>query len=156
MKGGSNWPLPPPPSSPEKTTLKKPSLIRVKKCFGSICFKHVQKKMYSVKSYELLCTLCTFLRFFTTCFKHVCWDPNFLMIINELVSCFCGMVDQRKTFSLISSWDHYQLSSRLQISGTMRAGFESAQKLSSGFVEWSWSSDHLYSTAPHNSISSAF
>ena len=24
----------------------------------------------------------------------------------KIMNCFCGMVDQRKTFSLISSWDH--------------------------------------------------
>ena len=48
------------------------------------------------------------------------------------------MVDRRKAFiSLISSWDHYQRSSPLQISDTLQAGFEPGQNLSSGFVEWS-------------------
>ena len=43
-----------------------------------------------------------------------------------MLNCFCGMVDQRKAFSLISS----------RISDTPRAGFEPAQNLSSGSVEW--------------------
>ena len=48
---------------------------------------------------------------------------------------FCGMVDQRKAFSLISSRDHCQRSSPSQISDTLLAGFEPVQNLSSGFVE---------------------
>ena len=52
-----------------------------------------------------------------------------------MMNCFCGMVDQQKTFSLMSSWDHYQRSSPLQIFDTLR--FESAQNLRSGLVEWS-------------------
>ena len=38
-------------------------------------------------------------------------------------------------FSLISSRDHCQGSSLLQISNTLQAGFEPAHNLSSGFVE---------------------
>ena len=57
----------------------------------------------------------------------------FLMMAN----CFCGMVDRRKAFSLISSRDYCQRSSSSRISDTPRAGFEPAQNLSSGFVEWS-------------------
>ena len=45
-----------------------------------------------------------------------------LKTMNELLNCFCGMVDRRKAFSLIS---------------TPRAGFEPAQNLSSGLVEGS-------------------
>ena len=56
-----------------------------------------------------------------------------------MMNCFCGMVDQRKAFSLISSWDYYQRSSPSQISNTPQAGFEPAHNLSSGFVEWSCS-----------------
>ena len=48
---------------------------------------------------------------------------------------FCGMVDGRKVISLISSQDHCQRSSPLQISDTPRAGFEPAQNLSSDLVE---------------------
>ena len=51
------------------------------------------------------------------------------------LNCFCGMVDQRKVFSLISSRDHCHRSSPLQISDMPRAGFEPAQNLSSGLVE---------------------
>ena len=48
---------------------------------------------------------------------------------------FCGMVEPRKGFSLISSRDHFQRSSSSRISDTPRAGFEPAQNLSSGLVE---------------------
>ena len=50
---------------------------------------------------------------------------------------FCGMVYRRKAFSLISSRHHCQRSSPSRISDTPRAGFETAQNLSSGLVEWS-------------------
>ena len=53
------------------------------------------------------------------------------------MNCFCGMVDRRKAFSLISSRGHCQRSSPSQISDTPRVGFESAQNLSSDFVEGS-------------------
>ena len=55
-----------------------------------------------------------------------------LMMMNY----FCGMADRRKAFSLISSRDHCQRSSPSWISDTPRAGFEPAQNLSSGLVEW--------------------
>ena len=54
-----------------------------------------------------------------------------------MMNCFCGMVDRRKPFSLISSQDHCQRSSPSRISDTPRAGFEPAQNLSSGLFEWS-------------------
>ena len=54
-----------------------------------------------------------------------------------MMNCFCGMVDRQKAFSLISSRDHCQRSSPSWISDTPRAGFEPAQNLSSGLVEWS-------------------
>ena len=53
------------------------------------------------------------------------------------MNCYCGMVDRRKAFNLISSRDHCQRSSPLQISDTPRAGFEPAQNLSSDLIEWS-------------------
>ena len=62
---------------------------------------------------------------------------NFLMMIMMMMNCFCGMVDRRKTFSLISSRDHCQRCSTSRISDTPQAGFEPAQNLSSGLVEWS-------------------
>ena len=54
-----------------------------------------------------------------------------------IMNCFCGMVDRRKAFSLISSWDHCQRSSPSRIFDTPRAGFEPVQNLSSALVEWS-------------------
>ena len=60
-----------------------------------------------------------------------------LLMMMMMMNCFCGMVDQRKVFSLISSRDHCHRSSPLQISDMPRAGFEPAQNLSSGSVEWS-------------------
>ena len=62
----------------------------------------------------------------------------FSPVLHELMNCFCGMVDRRKVFSLISSRDHCKRSSPSRISGTPRAGFEPAQNLSSALVEWSW------------------
>ena len=52
-----------------------------------------------------------------------------------VMNCFCGMVDRRKAFSLISSRDHCQRSSPSRISDAPRAGFKPAQNLSSGLVE---------------------
>ena len=49
------------------------------------------------------------------------------------------MVDRRKAFSVISIRSHCQRSLPFQISSTLRAGFELAQNLRSGFVEWSCS-----------------
>ena len=60
-----------------------------------------------------------------------------IMIMMMLMRCFRGIVDQRKAFSLISSWDHFQRLSPLRISDTPRARFEPEQNLSSGFVELS-------------------
>ena len=48
---------------------------------------------------------------------------------------FCGMVDRRKAFGLISSRDHCQRSSPSRIFDMPRAGFEPMHNLSSGFVE---------------------
>ena len=53
-----------------------------------------------------------------------------------MMNCFCGMIDRRKASSLISSRDHCQRSSPSRISDTPRAGFEPAQNLGSGLVEW--------------------
>ena len=64
---------------------------------------------------------------------------NYWLMINMMMmmNCFCGMVDRRKVFSLISSRDHCQRSSPSRISDMPRAGYEPAQNLSSGAVEWS-------------------
>ena len=45
-------------------------------------------------------------------------------------TCFCGI------FSLLSVQDHYRRCSQLQASDLLRAEFESAHNLSSGFVVW--------------------
>ena len=47
-------------------------------------------------------------------------------IIVMMMNCFCGMVDRRKAFGLISSLDHCQRSSSSRISETPQAGFEPA------------------------------
>ena len=60
-----------------------------------------------------------------------------MMMMMMMVNCFYGIVDRRKSFSLISSRDHCQRSSPSRISDTPRAGFEPAQSLSSGLIEWS-------------------
>ena len=60
-------------------------------------------------------------------------NKRFIMMMN----CFCGMVNRQKAVNPISSRDHSQRSSPSRISDTPRAGFEHAQNLSSGFVEWS-------------------
>ena len=52
-----------------------------------------------------------------------------------MMNCFCGMVDRRKVFSLISSQDHCQRSSQSQFFDTARAGFEPVQNLRLGLVE---------------------
>ena len=59
------------------------------------------------------------------------------MMMMMMMNCLCGMAYWRKTFSLISSWDHCQRSSSWRISDTSQTGFETAQNLSSGLVEWS-------------------
>ena len=59
--------------------------------------------------------------------------PRTMMI---KMNCFCGMVDQRKMSSLISSRDHCQRSSPSRTSDRSQARYEPAQNLSSGFVEW--------------------
>ena len=63
---------------------------------------------------------------------------------DELMNCFCGMVDRRKAFSLISSRDHCQRSSPSRISDTPRAGFEPEFR-----VSWMklCCSDNHYTTA---------
>ena len=75
-----------------------------------------------------------------------------MMMMMMMMNCFCGMVDRQKAFSLISSRDHCQRSSPLQISDMLRAGFEPVQNLISGLVEWSCAV--LITTMPqcHNEV----
>ena len=58
-----------------------------------------------------------------------------IMMMMMMMNGFCGMVNRRKAFSLISSRDNCQRSSPLRISDTPRAAFESAQNLSLGLAE---------------------
>ena len=44
--------------------------------------------------------------------------------IFELMNCFCGMVDRRKSFSLISGRVHCERSSPSRISDTSPAGLD--------------------------------
>ena len=60
-----------------------------------------------------------------------------MMMMMMMMICFCGVVDQRKAFSLISSRIHCQRSSTSRFSDTPRAGFEPVQKPISGLTEWS-------------------
>ena len=65
-----------------------------------------------------------------------------MMMMMMMVNCFCGIIDQQKAFSLISSPDHCQRSWPSQISHMQQAGFEPEQ---------SWmklcSSNNHYTTA---------
>ena len=85
--------------------------------------------------FKLLCiTLRSVMKVPPKLFQFV-FTMMMMMMMMMMMSCFCGMVDRRKTFSLISSRDHCQRFSPLQISDTPQAGFELAQNLSSGLVE---------------------
>ena len=77
-----------------------------------------------------------------------------MMMMMIMINCFCGVVDRRKAFSFISSRDHCQRSSPSRISDTPRAGFEPAQSLSSGLVEWSCGV--VITTTPRRYISTTF
>ena len=68
-----------------------------------------------------------------TCLISLIWakSPGCTCLSNlvmMMINC-CGMVDRRKTFSFISSRDHYQRSSPARISDTPRAGFETKFRL---------------------------
>ena len=75
-----------------------------------------------------------------------------MMMMMMMMNYFCGMVDRRKAFSLISSRDHCQRSSPSPISDTPRAGFEHAQNLSSGLVVWSCAVVITTTPQRHNKI----
>ena len=52
-----------------------------------------------------------------------------------IMNCFREIIDQRKAFSLISSWNHCHRFSPPQISNVPQAGFEPALNLSLNFIE---------------------
>ena len=60
-----------------------------------------------------------------------------LMLIMMMMNFLCEIDDRRKALSLISSRDFCQIFLPSDVSGTPRAGFEPAPKLSSYFVEGS-------------------
>ena len=72
--------------------------------------------------------------------------PMMMMMMMMMMNYFCGMIDRRKAFSLISFRDHCQRPSPSWIYDTPRAGFEPAQNLSSGLVELNLCSMKLCST----------
>ena len=47
-----------------------------------------------------------------------------MMMMMMMMNCFCGMVDQRKAFSLISSQDHCQRSSPSESPTRREQGFK--------------------------------
>ena len=57
------------------------------------------------------------------------------LVMMKMMNYFCGMVDRRQAFSLISSRDHCQRSPPLRIFDSPQAGFEPVQNLSSGLIE---------------------
>ena len=70
-------------------------------------------------------------------FRSSHWEILMMMMMMMMMkNCVCGMVDRWKAFSLISNRDHCQISSPSRISDTPWEGFEPAQNLSSGLVEW--------------------
>ena len=73
-----------------------------------------------------------------------------MMRIMMMMNCFCGLVDRRKTFNLISSRDHFQRPSPSRIFDTLGARYEPAKNQSSGFVEWSCAA--VITTTPRRHI----
>ena len=71
------------------------------------------------------------------------------MMMMMMMNCFCDMAD-----SLIFSRDLFQRSSPSRISSMPLAGFEPAQNLSSGLVEWCWAV--VITTTPHHNFSVCF
>ena len=63
-----------------------------------------------------------------------------------MINYFCGMIDQQKALSLISSRDHCERSSPSRISNMLLAEFEPEQNLSSDLAEWSCAA--VITTAP--------
>ena len=68
-------------------------------------------------------------------FFEIHFAINILSVARLMMNCFCGMVDQQRVFSLISSWDYCERSSPSRIFSMTQAGFEPVQNLSSDFVE---------------------
>ena len=67
--------------------------------------------------------------------KNMMMMMMMVMMMMMMMNCYCGMIDRRKAFSLISSRDLSQKPSQSRISYTPRAGSEPVQNLRSGFAE---------------------
>ena len=65
-------------------------------------------------------------------FKYIIQKHKMMKI---MMNCFCGLDDQQKVLSLISSWHHCQGFSSSQISKTQPVGFEPEQNQSSDVLE---------------------
>ena len=98
--------------------------------------------IFHVEVLSLSLSLCMFIG--CQVFKHLAFEiqrkkftvsmPSTWLMQRKLfmkMNCFCDAVDRPKGCSLISSREHYQRSSPSQISDMLRAGLETAQKLSS-------------------------
>ena len=84
----------------------------------------VLKNLYSLYVHLIRPQRLKKIRFFFQLNNQTMMMMMMMMIMMLMMSCFCGMVDRRKTCSHISRRDHCQ------------AGFEPAQNLSPGFDEW--------------------
>ena len=100
-----------------------------------ILVKH--QKISKNCGYHCLQNLFFFLLFVSLLTAPIVKNINILPGMMMIMNCFCGIIDRRKVVSLISRQDHCRRYSPMRISNTPRAGFELAQNLSSGFVEWS-------------------
>ena len=75
--------------------------------------------------------------------KRRWWSPFVWMVdvvlqgVMAMMNCFCGIINQQKALSVISSRVYCQRSSPLRNSSTPPARFKSAQNLNSGLAEWS-------------------
>ena len=58
-----------------------------------------------------------------------------MMMTMVMMNRFCGMVDRRKAFSLISNRDHCHIFSPSEISDKPVTGYEPAPNLGSGFFD---------------------
>ena len=92
--------------------------------------------LYLKQQCNILRCLCS-LKFGKSLFSNQFFSFKPLSKMMMMMNCFCGVVDRRKEFSLISSRDHCLRFWPSRISDTPGAGFEPAQNLSSGLVVWS-------------------
>ena len=104
-------------------------------CYFLYCSSKKRKDSFSIINF--LFALCVSLG--SLAGKIPLWCTILICIFDSLMmmNCFCKMVEKRKAFSIISSWDHCQRFSPLFISKVLWVGFEPANNLNSGFFEGS-------------------